>query len=259
MSGGPSQTTTTSLPPGWAQGIDKFLAQQGNKTLKGMPTDIPGMPQGALSSVADLTPDQLKALSSIEGQSGAATGVADAGANFLTAQESGKFLDPNTNPYLTSTYNEAAAPMVQNYETAVAPSREASAQTAAGGGPGALTGSPNYAESAALDQYGLGQNLANLGTNIYGGAYEQGIQNMNTGLGLEGAVQSALYAPGNALLGAGTIQQQQQQNVLDTNTQNALSEANWPISRISQIASIVQALQSGSGSVIGPNPSASKL
>ena len=259
MSGGPSQSTTTTSAPKWASQMDRWLSEQGIGTLTGGPTNIAQMPPGALSSVAGLTPDQLAAISNIENVSGQAGQVGSAGANMLTNQLQGDYLNPATNPYLAATYAEAAAPMVQQYETATAPSTMAAEQTAAGGGPGALSGSTAFGEETALNQYGLGQNLANLGTNIYGGAYEQGVQNQLTAAGLEGAVQSGLYAPANALLGAGTIQQQQQQNVLDTNTQNALAQANWPVSRLSDIASIVQSLQSGQGSVLGPNPTASKM
>lgn len=324
--GGPSTVTQTTTGPPFATKDEGFLSAAALQSLiSGGNGYIPGLPQNALAQVAGLTPDQIQALNSVggmfdpatalgysgaaglEGLFGASGGLTKAGTgllkdqiggngfldptaqSFLTQQASGKFLNPATNPYLTATFNEAALPVTQAYETATAPGLMASSESAAGGGPSSLSGNSAFQQGQSLNEQNLGQTLNQLGTNIYGGAYQTGMQNALGAAGtldqnalskatlqqsaaefgpnlaaelpgLLGATQSSLFGPSNALLQAGNVQQQQQQNVLDVGTQNALAQLNWPLARISDVASIVAGLAGGQGSVTGPNTMAtSKL
>ena len=83
--------------------------------------------------------------------------------NFLTL--GGYFTQPETNPFLRSTYDTAANAVTENYQRAVVPditSRFARAgQTLSGGRQGAMT----RANEA------LGDSLSDLATNIYGQNY----------------------------------------------------------------------------------------
>lgn len=80
----------------------------------------------------------------------------------------GGYLSPEANPWLKATYGQAAKDVTDAYTSAVQPRTDAMFN-----GPGSLAGNSAYAEMVARNQYGLGQNLQNLATNIYGGNYQQ--------------------------------------------------------------------------------------
>lgn len=78
----------------------------------------------------------------------------------------GDYLSPASNPWLQATYNQGAQSLTDAYSTGTAAQTDAAAARA-----GALGGS-GYNQQTAMNQYGLGQNLANLATDIYGGNYQ---------------------------------------------------------------------------------------
>lgn len=237
---------------------------------------------------------------------------------------SGKYLDPSTNPYLTDTFNQAAKGVTDQYRTAIAPSLMAQGEIASGGGPGALANNSAFNQTQWQNQYGLGQTLDNLATNIYGGNYQQERQNQLAAaaqaqglagqanqlaetaagnklagtqgllsavnsqqgnelaalqaqygnqlgatqaqqqaqaqaLGLLPQTQSSLYSPANQLLQAGTLQQQQQQNVLNTDWQNAMRAAMWPDMMLSNFGNLLGQLGQGTGSTVLTQPNTGAL
>jgi len=94
-----------------------------------------------------------------------------AGGQNLRDTLTGRYLDPSTNPWLDKTYTAASQGLVNQYQLATAPSLMAEGITAAGGGPGS-TGGSGFQEQQQFNQFGLGQNLSNLATDIYGGNYQ---------------------------------------------------------------------------------------
>jgi hypothetical protein len=259
MSGGPSTNTSTSqvvdrLPKNLRPYALELIQQGAGEYLPGgSPAQLPASAQ---QQVAPFTPDQLAAMGQISGQTGTATSLADVGAGGLSKTLSGDYLNPATNPYLTDTYNEAAKGVTTNYENAVAPSNIAAAQGAGG------LGSSAFAETTAENQFGLGQNLNDLATNIYGGNYANERANMMNAQGLIGQTQSDLYAPANQLLASGSLQQQQQQTGLDTTFQNALRAINFPMQALSGFGNLLGQAAGNAGTQssvsIGPNSQASK-
>ena len=207
------------------------------------------MPPGQNYSVAPFSPYQNQALSDIGGVTPLAGALGGAGAGMLGDTLSGKYLNPATNPYLTATFNEASKGLTDQYQLATAPSLMAEGQQAAGGGPGALQGS-GFQQQQWENQYGLGQNIQNLGTNIFGGNYQQERQNQLGALGQLGATQGALYAPAQQLFNAGANQQGQQQNVLNTGTQNAIRQGQYPWSLLGQFGGLFSQLAGGSSSTV---------
>jgi hypothetical protein len=121
---------------------------------------------------------------------------------------------------------------------------------AGGGGPGALAGNSGFQQQQQQNQYDLGQNIANLEAQIYGGAYNQERANQLGALGLLGQTENAMYTPANQLLGIGTLQQQQQQTQYDTAFQNALRQAQWPMQMLSQFGNILGQSIGGSGNQV---------
>lgn len=221
-----------------------------NGAAGGTPTLTPNpLPQQQL---AGFTPGELQGLNleygAVPGEQGVTGTAAGQAANIL----SGNNLNPTTNPYLTSYYNAAAAPLVNQYETATAPTAESNAELS-----GAFGGSAQ-AENTALNQYNLGNNLQSLAANIYEPAYQQAQQQITQTLGLAPSIASGLNIPGETALGAGGLQQQQNQAGLNTAYGNAYQQAMWPYQQLSYLGSGLTGLGSEGGGTLSnyPNPNA---
>lgn len=169
---------------------------------------------------------------------------------------SGKYLNPDSNPYIRAMYNTAAGDVTKQYQDAVAPQQAAQAAMA-----GAFGGSAS-ANEQVRNQYGLGQNLSQLATQIYGGNYanERQIQN-----------QMAQFMPTlgqfnenfnlNRLdrlnaLGANRRQLEQQQQ--DIGYENAFTRWEYPYKSMLQWAQLLGSATGGSANATqtGPNPNA---
>lgn len=162
-------------------------------------------------SVAPFAPAQSTALNSIIGMgSGVDPGVAAAGRNNVDTIN-GKYLSPDTNPYLKDTFNAAADPVTAQYMTATAP------QTAGAFSGAGRYGSGSYNNAVKQNQLGLGRSLENLGTSIYGGNYQQERDRQMSAVGQAAGLNQAQYINPTAALTAGNQQQQQQQNVDTSN------------------------------------------
>jgi hypothetical protein len=254
---------------------NNFVAQYGNQIFDPTTGAVKGLPGNVQQQTAPFTDYQNAALMGVGNATPYAQNLANTGANqsmatmqggYLpaggwldpnlqslginqtAATMSGAYLNPASNPFLAGTFQSAASPMVQAYQTATAPGNMAAAQRAGQMGSTAMN------EQGQLNQYGLGQNLENLASNIYGGAYQQerGIQS-NTVNQLQQSQNAAfqnerqrqlqalsmapqttanIYAPSNTLYGAGAQQQQQQQTSLDTNYANQISQYEAPFSQL---------------------------
>lgn len=80
---------------------------------------------------------------------------------------SGMYLSPDSNPWLQATYDRAARGVTDQYLNTTQPRTDAMFNRAGAFGPG----NSAYAEIVARNNYGLGENLGNLATDIYGGNY----------------------------------------------------------------------------------------
>jgi len=327
--GGPSnvtQKTTTSIPK-WAQPYAQGILSDAS-SLYGPAFGGGGFPQ---QSVAPLDPTQQEAfqqfqdlygnlsqigqglggvggqlgdlqsqLGGLQGQLGGYSQYAGnlAGQNVYPglgqAQSqlgnfmSGQYASPATNQYLQDYYNAAAAPVIANYQQAVAPNILANAI-----GQGGL-GSSGTASAFDAAQANLGTSLQDLAANMYEPAYQQGMQQMQTAIGMEPGMAQAWYGPlqqqlgiagqqaglnqqqmaGNQqmanlygqlgglntlqsqaaqnILGAGGQQQQQAQNVLNALYQNRM----MPYQMLGQAAGLIGPVTGGGGTSVqvGPNP-----
>jgi len=234
--------------PNWlGPDVIPFIQQYENLVLPG--GQVGKMPSGLNQQVAGFTPTQVDAFGNTLSAASGAGPELTAGQQNLTDTLSGKFLDPASNPYLTDTYKQAARGLTDAYALGTAPSEMAGAARA-----GAMGGS-GLAESEAASRYGLGENLANLGTDIYGGNYQQERQRQMTAAGLLPGNVEAQLIPGQAQLGVGSLEQQQAQQGLDVSQQNALRAQQFPMS---QLDAFGQALQTALGpsatsTTISPN------
>jgi hypothetical protein len=192
---------------------------------------------------------------------------------------SGSYMDPSTNRYLQDYYNAAAAPVISNYQTAVAPNLLANAIGAGG------LGSSGTASAFDTAQANLGTSLQDLASNMYEPAYQAGLSGMESavgqgisqqqnavqqglgnqwnavstglgnqmsGLGMLPGMATAQYTPAQQMLTIGGQQQQQAQNVLNTAFQNQM----MPYQMLQQAAGLVGPISGNAGTTVsvGPNP-----
>lgn len=94
----------------------------------------------------------------------------------MGATINGAYLNPESNPYLRETYNQGAQALTDNYLSTVQPRTDAMF----GRSGQAFGGNSGYQETVARNQFGLGQNLKNLATDVYGGNYNRERQNQFT-------------------------------------------------------------------------------
>lgn len=234
-------TTTTDLPDWLKPYAQQFLSSYKglvfgpNGQVRSMPTDLN-------RKLAPFTPDQTQALKMIGGTTPISSALAGGGAQSLFDTMSGSYLNPQTNPYLDATYQAAARPMTQAYQFATAPSNMAAAQHA-----GQMGGSA-YNEMNLLNQYGLGQNLSDLASQIYGGNYQAERGRQTGAQAYLPGTTSNLYQPSQALLGAGAYQQQQNQAGNDIGFENALRRAEYPFALLSGFGGALGQAGGGTGS-----------
>ncbi len=242
MGGGPSQTTQTTFSEPWgpARGPgrqymrDMWSYLTGNGFGAGMMNDpFPNQ------YVAGFTNPQNAGFSDITGAATGLTGMSNGGLSMMDNTLAGNYLNPSTNPYLADTSNAAAQTMMNQYEDATSPGIAANFINGGGFGSSAMTNAQDAAK------YGLGTNLAQLNASIYGQNYQNERSNMMQALGLMPTVDNAALAPGEAMLNIGNQQQQQNQNVLDTNYQNAYQQAQFPF----QVAQMMQSAITGIGNM----------
>lgn len=229
MSGGGTNTVESTTVPSWLQ---PYLT---SNLSQGQSLEAQGGPQME-QLVAPLNSMQNTALSDIQGVAGSPSAATSANSQ-LSNILSGQYLNPSSNPYLTSTYNTAAQSVQNSMDS----------QFGAAG--------RNIIASAPV-QSDEDNNLAN---QIYGGAYQSGMQNMVTAAGEAPSVAQAQYLPGEEELQAGSGLQQQSQNVLNAqaneyNYQQALpyNTASWYSSLLGQNASPFEGTSSTSTAVTNP-------
>lgn len=256
MGGGPNNITSSQSPGAWAlPWAERMLGMGGGLATRNLQTGYPG---SLNYQVAGLTPDQQSAFGMTEAASGPASGIANMGAGNLDMTLKGDFLSPNSNPWLAQTAQAADQSTVNAYNMSTAPSLMAEGERASGGGPGSLAGSSSFLQQQASNQYDLSRSLGDTNANIYSGNYQAERQRQIQATGLIPQTQQSLYAPANALMGTGTFQQNQQQNVLNANQQNASQAQNYPWQNLNQFANLYSALTGGSSLGTSTNPLSTK-
>lgn len=252
MGGGPSNvtsTTTARLPQFAVPYAKSALSDIGNYVNADLAGGFPG---GMLAQVAPLTGLQRQGINLGQQTAEASQGLLAPALSQAEATLSGAYLNPQSNPYLAATYNEAAQPLVQNFRYATEPGIQAEFAHA-----GSFGGSAQN-QTEGLAQQGLANALGNLATNIYGGAYQQGVQNQLKEQALVPSLMAAGFTPSQALLDLGGLSQQQNQARLNAALQNAQSEFNYPFQALGELASAIPVSVGGSYSATttGPNPNA---
>lgn len=158
--------------------------------------------------------------------------IQDMGRQQMYNTVSGGFL--NANPYLDAMYNRAARPVAENFRDAVAPG------IAGGAAKAGRYGSGLYQEMQSKAQDNLGRTLGEMGTDIYGRAYESERGRMNDAIMAAPQYAQADYNDIAKLAAVGS----QREGLADAQLQDAISRWNFtqnePMARLGNYASMVQ-------------------
>lgn len=194
MSGGdsPSNVTQTNVTqlPSWLNNANTFGAQQAaNLYNTGGPAYYPG------NTVAPFSPLQEEYFTGVQNAAANGDPNANAGANFVQGQLAGEYANPASNPYLQSTFANAADAVQNQLGTEFA---------GAGRNPQASIG-------AQADQ------MNQLANDIYGGQYDEGMNQMMQAAQLAPAYNSMDLQNLANLGAAGSQLQEQSQNMINAN------------------------------------------
>jgi hypothetical protein len=196
----PETQTVTTAPWGPQRPyLENLYSEAQNLYGKGGPQFYPGQ------LTAGFDPAQTSAQGMVERQARAGSSVAPAYQNMLTKTYSGGFLpgQGQSNPYLDAMYQQAARPVTQNYQEAVAPG--IGAQAASSG----RYGSGLFQNMLSTSQRNLADSLGGLAANLYGGSYEKERDRMYLGDPTEAAQLG--YFDASQLSNVGAERQSQEQ------------------------------------------------
>ena len=215
-------TTATQAPWSAQQPYLDYMFNQAKNIYEG------GGPQYYQDSqVSPFAPAQEQAMAGIENRARTGSTINAANNQMMTDTLQGKYLDPATNPYLTDTFNTAAAQTLAPIQSA-------------------FSDAGRY--GSGINQQVQQRGLNELATNIYGGNYgaERGRQ-----------MQAAQFAPQVAnqdyydysqLMGVGNQVQNQAQNVVADNVQRYNYNQNLPQQNLANLQGAVGGQSFGSTS-----------
>lgn len=143
----------------------------GGAVLGGLLGSKGGKQAGSTTTVNDIPawqkPYVQQAMGGAQQSYGSNPLVGPAQQDYLKTIQGG-YLDPSSNPYLKDTFNQAARGVSDVYQNVTQPRTDSMFF-----GPGSMGGNTAYMNTVARNNYGFGQNLSDLATQIYGGNYQQ--------------------------------------------------------------------------------------
>jgi hypothetical protein len=200
------------------------------------------------STVSPFTPAQTQGYQGVINQAQAGTPSIGSANTMLNNTINGQYLDPSTNPYLASTYNNAAKAVTDAYQTATAPQTASQFEMAGRYGSGAANQAQNQ------NQLALGRSLDSLASSIYGGNYQQERQNQLTAAGMAPTLDQAQYLDPTAMINAGGGQQQQNQAALTGNINQFYGNQMLPWQNVQMYQGLVGGNYGQSGTTTSQQP-----
>ena len=236
-------TTTQQTNMGPWQAQQPYLTKGFEEAQKLYDNYDPKYYQG--NAVAGLNDAQKQGYGQITGMGSTVNPILDAQNRTATDTISGKYLDPNTNPFLAATYGQAADQVTRSYQTATDPSTQAAFSGAGRYGSGARN------QQVSQNQQDLGKSLGNLGTSIYGGNYQQERDRQLAATNNAGNYAQANYIPANNQVAAGGALQQQNQNEINADMAKWNYDQNLPYQKLNSYLASVGGNYGQSGTTTG--------
>lgn len=202
LGSGDNTTTQQTQLPDYLQPYGNLYAQQGYNLSQQPYQAYP------YETVAPFTQDQNAAMDQVRQRAMSGSPVVNAAQQQQLDTINGQYLDPNTNPYLQQTYDQAADRVTDSF------ARGTAAQTDARFARAGAFGGSAWNEMQGANQQALGDSLGGLAANIYGNNYanERSRQQQASQFSPNFAAQD--YRDADALLNVGGMQQQQGQQYL---------------------------------------------
>jgi hypothetical protein len=246
--------------------MDPNLAPYAQQLL-GRASDLSNQPyqQYGGPRVADLNPAHAAGMQGIMANAQRTPTYQDAGTmagrkSFMDTQ-SGKYLSPESNPYLKQTFDAAAGRMADAY------ARGTGAETAALFNKAGSLGSSAQQQATEANQRAFGDSLSQLAANTYGQNYasERGnmINSLPIGLGMEqanlgqmNAEQARAIQNAQAQMGVGDVARDQEQAQINAALQQFLEARNAPYMQLDVLGNAISGAMGGGGvtTQTAPNP-----
>lgn len=231
LSSGDDTVTQQQQLPSFLQPYAPLYAQAGYNLFNQQFNPYP------YETVAPFTADQLSAMDMVRGQATGAPNPLYGAAQQQTMDTiGGNYLDPASNPWLQQTYDQAAGRMADAF------SRGTAAQTDARFARAGAFGGSAWNEAQQANQQALGDSLAGLASNLYGGNYQAERARQQQAAQFAPALaqnQSAAgYRNAEALLGIGGAQQQLGQQYLTDDASRFAQAQQYPYQQFQQFGAM---------------------
>ena len=246
--GGQQQSSQQSKPlPITDPYISQYLSDLGILDNPFSGTQVPQQQVAGLSGLQKL------GVGSIPGEAGQAAQLGGQANQTAGSIIGGANLGPGSNPALAGYLNTADQQLINQYQNSTAPNITAGAVAQGGlGGSGA-----NQAQQ--YGQNGIGQNLATTNADILNNAYNTGIGQQTSVLGMAPGLQSSAFTPSSGEISGGNLTQQQQQNVLNTLYQNQQNQFQQPFTQLNAYGAGTQGIAGLGGQQVSFAPGAGSV
>lgn len=223
-----SSSTTTQTVPKWQRKYLEDLYGRAQSEIANNPGEFYPGATVAAQDPATVAANQLLVQRGMGGSP-----LVDAAQGQTQDVISGRYLSPESNPYLRATYDQASRAVTDNYRDAVLPALQSRFAQAGQGMSGNFEGAYGRANAA------LGTSLADLGTQIYGGAYGDERARQEAASRAAPALAEQDFRNIEAVGSAGLNREQYAQSVLDDLIARFDYAQNEPAQRLSRYASLL--------------------
>lgn len=193
------------------------------------------------SRIAPQAAETLAGLNAITNRAIAGSPVTASASQNLYNTLRGDYLNPESNPFLSSTYNQAARDITRNYLQSIVPQLSAAANRA-----GAFGGSSDVLMRGEAMR-GLGESLSRTATDLYSQNYANERANQLKAMMFAPTMAAQDYEDFNKLLGVGDVRNQYQQALLDELYGNWQQQSQYPYTQLDKLGQYLNAAIGNSG------------
>jgi hypothetical protein len=214
MSKGSTATTTTGPASYLTSDYENLVNQGANLYANNPPQYYPG------NQVAPFSPLQEQGFGDIQSAASAPNSLGSSADSYFNSLENGSLLNPATNPSLQG-MTQLADQQIQNNLSSE------------------FAGSGRNIEGSAPIQ---ASQMGSVASQIYGGAYNNTLNNMTSALPQASQLTTQQYIPGSELLGAGGQIQGQAQNMIGANQNEYAYDQQLPYQQLSGFGNLLQGI-----------------
>ena len=226
MNSGDQTVTQQQQLPSFLQPYGPLYAQAGynlfNQPYQAYPYE----------TVAPFTQDQQSAMDMVRQRSMAGSPVVNAAQQQTLNTINGDYLNPQTNPYLQQTFDQAANRVTDAF------SRGTAAQTDARFARAGAFGGSAWNQAQQANQTALGDSLAGMAANIFGNNYAQERNRQQQAAQFAPNLAAQDYRDAEALLNVGGMQQQLGQQYLTDDASRFQQAQQYPYQQFQMFGSM---------------------